>query len=79
MAEKPKREVFGIALRVSRAMGLVLIVIAILGLPQMRFLTGRFAGSFGIMISVVLGLAGVLWLVAVQVFLRFFDRYLSRN
>jgi hypothetical protein len=79
MSAKPKRQVFGIALRVSRALGLILILIAILGLPQMRFVTGRLAPSFGLIMSVALGLAGVAWLIGVQVFLRFFDRYLSRN
>jgi hypothetical protein len=37
------------------------------------------AASFGLLSSIALGLAGVAWLVAVQLFLRFFDRYLSRN
>jgi hypothetical protein len=79
MPEKPKRQVFGVALRVSRAAGVVLIIIAILGLPQMRFLTGRYADSFAILMSLTLGITGVVWLVGVEVFLRFFDRYLSRN
>jgi hypothetical protein len=79
MSVKPKREVFGVVVGVSRVMGLIMITLAILGLPQMRFLTGRLAAGFGVIMSVALGLAGVLWLVGVQVFLRFFDRYLSRN
>jgi hypothetical protein len=29
--------------------------------------------------SVALGVVGVLWLVAVESFLRFFDHFLSRN
>jgi hypothetical protein len=79
MSVKPKRQVFGVALGISRAMGLILIALAILGLPQMRFLTGRLAASLGLIMSVALGLAGVAWLIGVQVFLHFFDRYLSRN
>lgn len=79
MSAKPKRQVLGVVVRVTRAMGLILIVLAILGLPQMRFLTGRLAVSFELIMSVALGLAGVAWLVGVQLFLRFFDEYLSRN
>jgi hypothetical protein len=79
MSGKPKRLVFGVALWVARTMGLILIIVAIRGLPQMRFLTGRLAAGFGLIMSLALGLAGVAWLVGVQVFLRFFDRYLSRN
>jgi hypothetical protein len=71
MSVKPKRQVFGIVVRVSRVMGLILIALAILGLPQMRFLTGRLAASFGLIMSVALGLAGVAWLIGVQVFLHF--------
>jgi hypothetical protein len=45
----------------------------------MRFLIGRLAVSFGLISSIVLGLAGIAWLLGVNLFLRFFDRYLSRN
>jgi hypothetical protein len=79
MSVKPNRQVFGGILCVSRTMGLVLIALAILGLPQVRYLTGRLATSFGLITSIVLGLAGAVWLLGVQVFLHFFDRYLSRN
>lgn len=79
MSAKPKRQVIGVILRFARAMGLILIFLAILGLPQMRFLTGRLAASFGLLMSVALGLAGLVWLVGVELFLHFFDRYLSRN
>jgi hypothetical protein len=79
MSGKPNRQVFGAILWVTRAMGLILIVLAILGLPQMRYFTGSLATSFGLIMSIALGLAGVAWLFGVQVFLHFFDRYLSRN
>ncbi len=79
MSVKPNRQVFGVILWVTRGMGLILIALAILGLPQMRYLTGRLATSFGLIMSVALGLTGVVWLFGVQVFLHFFDRYLSRN
>jgi hypothetical protein len=79
MSVKPKRQVFGIVKGVTNAMGLILIALAILGLPEMRFFTGRLAASFDLIMSVALGLAGVAWLLGVQLFVRFFDRYLSRN
>jgi hypothetical protein len=79
MSGKPNREVFGVVLWVTRIVGLILIALAILGLPQMRFFTGRLATSFGLIMSLALGLTGVVWLFGVQVFLHFFDRYLSRN
>jgi hypothetical protein len=79
MSARPKRQVLGVAKRVTNAMGMILIALAILGLPEMRFLTGRLAASFDLIMSVALGLAGVAWLLGVQLFVRFFDRYLSRN
>jgi hypothetical protein len=79
MSVKPKRQVLGVAKGVTNAIGLILIALAILGLPEMRSLTGRLAVSFNLIMSVALGLAGVAWLVGVQLFVRFFDRYLSRN
>jgi uncharacterized membrane protein len=79
MPARKERLVFGAVIWVTRTFGWILIVIAVLGLPQLRSLTGRLAASFGLITSVALGLAGVAWLIAVQFFLRFFDRYLSRN
>jgi hypothetical protein len=79
MFAKSNRQVFGVAIGVTRTMGLILIALAILGLPEMRFLTGRLAISFDLIMSIALGLMGVAWLVGVRLFVRFFDRYLSRN
>ena len=36
-------------------------------------------GAFRLFPSVALGLVAVLWIVALELFLHFFDRYLSRN
>jgi len=74
-----KRPVIGILKMVARILGWLLIVLAILGLPQMRFLTGSLEGSFRLLSSLALVFAGIAWLVAVELFLRFFDQYLSRN
>lgn len=79
MSGKPTRDVFGLALMCSRALGVLLIALAILGLPQMRFLTGRLTASLETIMSVTLMLAGVLVLFGGQMFLHFFDHYLSRN
>jgi hypothetical protein len=79
MSASEHRVVFCAAMRTARVFGWILIALAILGLPQMRFLIGRLAAGFGLLSSIALGLAGIAWLVAVNLFLRFFDRYLSRN
>ena len=74
-----KRRVLGMMVGIARAVGLVLIVLAILSLPQMRFLTVRLREGFGTLSSLALGIVGILWLVAVECFLRFFDQFMSRN
>ena len=79
MSVKHKRLVFSTALRISNAFGWILMGLAILSVPQMRFLTGRLTFSFGLLSSLVLGLVGIAWLIGVKSFLHFFDRYLSRN
>ncbi len=56
-----------------------MISLAILGIPGMRSLTGHLAVSFGLLSSLALGLAGIARLIGVELFLRFFDQYLSRN
>jgi hypothetical protein len=79
MLAKQERIVFSSALRISSAFGWILIALAILSFPQMRFLIGRLTVSFGLLSCIILGLLGAAWLVGVKMFLRFFDRYLSRN
>lgn len=74
-----KRRVLGMMVGIARAVGLVLIVLAILSLPQMRFLTAHLRESLGTVSSLALGIVGILWLVAVECFIRFFDQFLSRN
>lgn len=74
-----KRRVMGSMILIARLIGLGLIVLGVLSLPQVRFLTGSMAGKIGIVAGLVLGVVGIVWLIAVQVFLRFFDQFLSRN
>jgi hypothetical protein len=79
MSAKQERLIFSTTLRMTRILGWILIGLAILSIPQMRFLTGRVAVGFGLLSSLVVGLVGIAWLVGVKSFLQFFDRYLSRN
>jgi hypothetical protein len=74
-----KRRVIGGVILIARLIGLGLIVLSALSLAQMRFLAGNIAGKFGIVAALALGLGGIVWLIAVQIFLRFFDQFLSRN
>ena len=74
-----KRRVLGMMVGIARVVGLVLIVLAILSFPQMRFLTARISEGVGILSSLALGVVGILWLAAVECFLRFFDQFMSRN
>jgi hypothetical protein len=79
MSAHQKRVVFDVVKLATRTFGWILIAIAIFSLPQMRILTGRLAFTFDLLTSAALGLVGAVWLVAVEVFLHFFDEYLSRN
>jgi len=55
------------------------VALAILSLPAMRSVTGNLAASLALVSSLALGFLGIVWLIGVQVFLRFFDQFLSRN
>lgn len=61
-----------------RAAGWLLIVLAILNALPFDFF-GSWAGGFKVLASLALGLLGIIWIVGLELFLRFFDRYLSRN
>jgi hypothetical protein len=47
-----KRRIIGVIIVVARVLGWLFIALAILGLPQMRFLTGNLAGSLGLLSSI---------------------------
>lgn len=74
-----KRRILGTLVRAMRIFGLLLIAVGVLGLPQMEFLTGHLATRFGAISGVALMLMGIVCLAGVQLFLRFFDEYMSRN
>lgn len=58
----------------SRAIGWILIALAILNLPQIQL-----AAGLRPLMSLALGVLGVAWIFGLELFLCFFDRYLSRN
>jgi hypothetical protein len=62
----------------SRGIGWIVIALALLNIPQIGALT-RLAGGFRLLSSVALGLLGIAWVVGLELFLRFWDRYLARN
>jgi len=51
-----------------------LIALAILSLPQIQM-----NGAFRLVSSVAVGFLGIACVFGFELFLRFFDRYLSRN
>jgi hypothetical protein len=74
-----RRRVVGVAVHTARIIGFLLIALAILSLPMMRAVTGHLAVSLTYISSLVLGIVGIVWLIGLGVFLRFFDQFLSRN
>lgn len=78
MKVKQQRRALRGIVYVARAIGWMLIVLAILSIPQVEILIG-FANGFRLLSSVVLAGLGIMWIVGVELFLRFFDRYLSRD
>jgi hypothetical protein len=62
----------------SRAIGWILILLAILNVSQ-RGINAHLEGTLRLLISLILGLLGLASVVGVEMILRFFDKYLSRN
>lgn len=77
---KRRRRIFRIAVWSGRAIGGALILLAILGIWQAAFFPTRtYGSSFWLLSSLGIGLMGSVWILGLELFLRFFDRYLSRN
>ena len=74
-----KRRVLGVVIGIARIAGWLAIAIAILSIAPIRNLMGPLSGSVSVLASVALLLGGALWLIAVEVFIKFLDQYLSRN
>jgi len=74
-----RRRAIGAVISAARVIGLLLIILALVGMPPLRSLIGKLREPLGVVSSVMLGLIGIVWLIGVQLFLRFFDQFLSRN
>jgi hypothetical protein len=72
------RRAFRMIVWIGRAIGGILIALAILSIPGIKALTGL-AGGFKLVSSLALGLLGIAWVVGLELLLHFFDQYLSRN
>jgi hypothetical protein len=71
---KRERRAFRIVVWGGRAIGSVLIALSIVS-----FLEIGLSGSLRLVSSLVIGLLGCAWIVGLELFLRFFDKFLSRN
>jgi hypothetical protein len=63
---------------IGRAIGWALLLVAIVGAAEAEFLPSMI-GGFEYFTCLATGLAAVIWIVGFELFLRFFDRYLSGN
>jgi hypothetical protein len=73
-----QQRIFHLAAWVGRAIGWLLLVIAIFGVAEAQFLSA-IIGNLKLLPSLALGLKAVVWIAGLELFLRFFDRYLSGN
>ncbi len=74
-----RRRALGSLILIARLIGLGLILLGVLSLFEMRFPSDNIAGKIGIVAALALGIVGVVWLIAAQVFLHFFDHFMSRK
>ena len=79
LQRRERRIVFGGLIVAARLVGVLLIGVAVLELPAMRPVVGRYADLFGFVGSIALLLVGIVWLISVRMLIRFFDDYFSRN
>lgn len=77
MAEGQQRT-FGRAVWIGRSVGWGLLLVAVLGIAQAQ-LAPIVMGGIELLPSLALGLIAVIWIAALELFLHFFDRYLSGN
>jgi hypothetical protein len=73
-----QQRIFHPAVWVGRAIGWALLVIAVFGVAEARLLPA-IIGKFRLLPSVALGVVAVVWIAGLELFLHFFDRYLSGN
>jgi hypothetical protein len=78
MAVKHERRSLRIIVWGSRTLGGTLIGLAIINFLLIGAVTPMWS-SVKLLSSLALGLLGIAWIVGLEVFLKFFDRFLSRN
>jgi hypothetical protein len=69
---------FRMAVWIGRAIGWMLLLVAILGIAEAALLPVMMSG-FKLLPSIALVFVAVTWIAGLELFLHFFDRYLSRN
>jgi hypothetical protein len=77
MAERQRRT-FRVGVWIGRAIGWALLLVAIVGVAVAKLLPS-IIGGFEVVPCLVVGLMAIIWIVGFELFLRFFDRYLSGN
>jgi hypothetical protein len=78
MRDKRGRRAFRSIVWGGRIVGWMLITLAIFSATQIGQLSWM-GGGVRLLASLVLTLLGVVWVIGLELFLRFFDRYLSGN
>jgi len=69
---------FGALVWAGRLVGWALLVVGVFGILHVHFFAERVT-SFRMLPSLALVIVAVIWILGLELFLRFFDRYLSRN
>ena len=78
MANKQQRRTFRSIVWGGRAFGGALIALAVISAPRIDGFA-HLGASTRVFSSLALGLLGILWIIGLELFLRFFDKFLSRN
>jgi amino acid transporter len=73
-----EHRIFWLAVWIARGLGWTLLLVAILGLAQAPFFLA-IIGGLKLLPSIALIFVAIAWIATLELFLRFFDRYLSRN
>ena len=73
-----RHRTFHAAVWIARAIGWTLLLLAILGLAEAALLPAIISGV-KLLAPIALAFAAVVWIASVELFLHFFNRYLSRN
>lgn len=73
-----QHRMFRTAVWIGRAIGWILLLVAIFGIAQAAFLPAMMDG-FRLFPSLALALVAVAWIAGLELLLDFFDRYLSGN